>query len=200
MNSKARTFVVFLLLLTIGVVCHGQLLKPLQPMGTSPLPKGVSIIFSSDGGDICGEAAKFIDTAKHEVLISFYAINEPRVVNSLIKAFQRGCVVAVLLDAKPAIRGYNTPNYLRRFGLPVILAQRGNDGKGWHNQHYAVVDRQCVLIASGDLVSPWKNNTDTLVIINESGFASRFFNNFMQEANRGGGFSSPPDPNAQLSN
>lgn len=159
--------------------------EPLAPMPFAPLPEGIEVQFSSEDSDIVARVTEYIGMAKKEIFISQYAISDTRVIQALCAAFQKGVVIGVLLDKNPAIKNYDTPRYLRAQGLPVILATRGLSGSGWHNQRYVIIDRECVVITSCDLTNASQRNTENMVAMRMPSIASRYYNNWLSEAQRG---------------
>ena len=175
----------FAVLSCLGSVVTAQPKEPLSEMPFSPLPEGVEVIFSADGADLGARVAEYIGMAKREIFVSQYALSDTRIIQALCIAFQKGVVVGVLIDPNPAIRNYDTPRYLRAQGLPVILAKRGLEGSGWHNQRYVVIDRECVVLTTCDLTNSSRKNTENLVALRQPSVAHRFYNNWLKEAEAG---------------
>ena len=154
-------------------------------MPLAPLPEGVEVEFSSAGADIVGRVAQLILTAKREVLVSVYAMTDLRVLQALSQVSQKGVIVAVLIDRSPPIKQYDTPRFLRGEQIPVIFAKRGTDGKGWHNEHFIVIDREAVILPTADLLSMAKRNNESMVVLRLPALAARYYNNWVTEAEQG---------------
>ena len=159
--------------------------KPLARIPAMPLPAGVEIEFSSAGVDLCGRIADLIGLAQKEVLVSQYAITDVRVLQALKAAYQRGAMVAVLLDRSPAIKNYDTPHYLRGQGIPVVAARRGIDGHGWHNQRYIVIDREAVILSSCDLTNSAQKNNENMIVLHLPAIAVSYYNEWLLEGAAG---------------
>lgn len=158
---------------------------PLEPMPPVPMPNEMDVAFSSEGTDIVQRFIGYIAQAEKEVLISAYAITDERVIAEIVRLHRRGITVAVLLDPKPAFRDYNTPERLRGNGVPVILAKRGQYGDGWHNQHYAVIDREAVINVTADLTPKASRNNESLWAVQLPSIAIRYYNVWLYEASVG---------------
>ena len=142
--------------------------------------------FAQDGADLVGDISKYILDAQKEVLLSEYLITDLRVLQALATVHQRGTVrVAVLLESKPGAKVNEAPSFLRSQGIPVILAQRGNAGKGYHNQRYIVIDREAVIISSCDLTVSAQRNNENLLVLHNVPVAIRYFNEWIDEAGMG---------------
>lgn len=158
---------------------------PLTPLEVAPLPQGICIAFSSEGSDLNAEVVQYLSLARQEVLVSQYVLTDPRVIQALCAAYQKGLVVGVLLDRDPAVREYDTPRYLRSQGIPVVFSKRGTSGDGWHNQRYIIIDRELVIVTSADLVIAARKNHENLMALQNPAIAARFYNSWLREAGTG---------------
>jgi len=142
-------------------------------------PYGVEVLFSPEH-DIQGRILDAINNAKFEVLVNHYLITNPRIKQALIKKFREKKSVVVILDAKPAVRDYRGITDLDNAGLPVIPLQSANGS--WNNTKYIIIDREIVLIGTGDLTNAARNNRESLIVMMEPSIVISFYNHFVKTA------------------
>lgn len=181
-RPASRTLTAFLGLGIAATLGWAELPAPLARLPTLPLPAGIEVEFAREGVDLVERMATLVQHARREVLVSQYAITDPRIVAALRAARQRGVIVAALLERAPALARYQTPGLLRRAGVAVIAARPGRDGPGWHNQRYLIVDREAVAVASCDLTAAAARNHENLLVLREAAVVARFYNCWLDEA------------------
>lgn len=143
------------------------------------LPPGVEVFFGP-GQAIEKRTILAIDSAKQEVLVNHYLLTNTRIMDALLRAFNRKCVVVVMLDAAPAVKDYRTFDILKQMRIPCLPQKRKNGG--WNESKYIVIDRTLVLVSSCDLTNVAARNDNTLMVLDEPSFATTFYNHFISVA------------------
>lgn len=162
-----------------GVTPASLTLAPVEPIR---LPPGIDVFFTPHD-DIEAELIKIIDSAKSEILSSQYLITSRYVVQAMLRAQRdRGVVVAVILEPSPNVTEYQTPEYLRLNGIPVLFR---NEARGINNHKYWVIDRSIVVTGSYDATKAAAgSNEENLLKVKDTGLAIAYYNAWVEQASR----------------
>lgn len=174
-----RLSLVALLLLAGTLFAAPPALMPVHPVA---LPPGAEV-WVTPLDNIEEELIKVIDSAKMEILCSQYVITSPRIVRALLDAFKtRHVFVTVILEGRPNLREYQTPEYLRSQGVPVLIRK---GAKGLNNHKFWVIDRSTLLTGSYDCTNAAATgNDENLLKIKDAGIAVAFYNAWIEQASR----------------
>lgn len=167
--------------LTLPALAATPALYPATPV---PLPPGADVWFTAFD-NIEDEIVKSIESAKVEILTSQYVLTSPRIVRALVEAFKgRKVFVAVILEPRPNLREYQTPQYLRSVGIPVLV-RNSNGTRGLNNHKFWVIDRSFILTGSYDCtVAAASWNDENLLKLKDAGMAVAFYNAWVEQATR----------------
>ncbi len=145
------------------------------------MPANVVVLFNPED-QIEDKIVSLIGKAREEILVNHYVLTSQRIAAALVKAHndpKRKVLVTVLLEASPAVADYQTPAYLVRNGLPVLLVR----GKGCNNNRYLVIDRQMVITGSYELtVAAAQRNDENVIIITDASVAAAYYNHWVARA------------------
>lgn len=156
-------------------------LRALMPVEPIALPPGIDM-FVAPHDDIEDEIVKMIDGAQVEILTSQYVMTSPRIVRALVEASRRKVFVAVILEARPNLREYETPAFLRMNSVPVLVRRAS---KGLNNHKFWVIDRGTVLTGSYDCTMAAATvNDENLIKIKDAGVAVAYYNTWVEQASR----------------
>jgi len=164
--------------LLVCVATAGE--NPLAPVPALPMPPGIEVLFGPQQ-KLEDRIVRAIDEARIEILVSQYVLTAPRILQALVSARARGRFVAVILEPRPALRKYETPEYLRRARIPVLL--RGGE-RGLNNQKIFVLDRVTVITGSYDPTQASMDNDDNLMVVREPATVASYFNAWVEQAAR----------------
>ena len=149
-----RLIVIFLLL----TACQ-QSQNP--SLHTDNIPR-LSVLFSPRGGCTSAVVAE-IRRAKESIDVAMFSFTSRRILKELIRAYERGVRVRVLIDEGTAKSRNSVVPILETAGIPVRL-KRGSSGGLMHHK-YAVIDHSVVITGSFNwTVSAEKRNDENLLI------------------------------------
>ena len=119
--------------------------------------------FSPRGG--CEEAViRLIDQSNSSIDVAIYSFTDKKIARALIRAFNRGVKVRVIIDYGNGKSRYCVGPLLEKAGIPVRY-KRGSGGGLMHNK-YAIYDGKVLSTGSFNWTSNAnKRNDENLVII-----------------------------------
>ncbi len=150
-----------------------------QPLPELKLPVGLDVLFGPRD-NLEARIVRAIDSAKEEVLVNHYAATNEPILDALQRAFDRKCVVIVLLDEHPAIRDYRGFDELRARRIPAVAIRAANNRS--NNSNYILIDRMTVIAGSPTLTNASGSNNETLFVISEPSVVISFYNHFVATA------------------
>ena len=125
-----------------------------------------------------------IDRAKNTIHMQAYGLTHPEIINSLIKANERGVKVRVLLDRSNLTQKYSKIEELKQAGIEVGIDRVSGIA---HNK-IIIVDLYTTVTGSFNFtVSAAKRNVENVLIIQDSKIAHSYLQNWLarKSANQG---------------
>jgi phospholipase D len=125
-----------------------------------------------------------IDRAKITIYMQAYGLTHPEIINSLIKANERGVKVRVLLDRSNLTQKYSKIEELKQTGIEVGIDRVSGIA---HNK-IIIADLYTVVTGSFNFtVSAAKRNVENVLIIQDSNIAHSYLQNWLarKSANQG---------------
>ena len=125
-----------------------------------------------------------IDRAKITIYMQAYGLTHPEIINSLIKANERGVKVRVLLDRSNLTQKYSKIEELKQVGIEVGIDRVSGIA---HNK-IIIVDLYTTVTGSFNFtVSAAKRNVENVLIIQDSKIAHSYLQNWLarKSANQG---------------
>ena len=125
-----------------------------------------------------------IDRAKITIYMQAYGLTHPEIINSLIKANERGVKVRVLLDRSNLTQKYSKIEELKQAGIEVGVDMVSGIA---HNK-IIIVDHHTTVTGSFNFtVSAAKRNVENVLIIQDSNIAHSYLQNWFarKSANQG---------------
>jgi phosphatidylserine/phosphatidylglycerophosphate/cardiolipin synthase-like enzyme len=158
-------------------------LVQLKPVPPPPLPPGCYVLFNSPGIRANNEeqVAKLIGQAKSEILFVQSAITSQRIADALTAAKRRGVQVIGILERKPNIKNYNSPDYLILNNILVFF----DTSEGINASNYTILDRKIVITGSYQ----WTRASNTIdandmLVLQDYGFVAAYYNQFLRHLNK----------------
>lgn len=141
-----------------------------------PMPPGVEVYFGPSE-NLEDRVVELIESATTEIVFNAYAITSHKVLTALMDAYvNRKLFIAGLLDPKPAVSRYTTPQYFQVNGLPFAYPRITN---AYNNNSYIVIDRRVVLTGSYQFTQTRTPNEENFIIIYEPAVAIKYYNHFV---------------------
>ena len=125
-----------------------------------------------------------IDRAKSTIHMQAYGLTHPEIINSLIKANERGVKVRVLLDRSNLTQKYSKIEELKQVGIEVGVDRVSGIA---HNK-IIIVDHHTTVTGSFNFtVSAAKRNVENVLIIQDNNIAHSYLQNWLarKSANQG---------------
>lgn len=125
-----------------------------------------------------------IDRARNTIHMQAYGLTHPEIINSLIKANERGVKVRVLLDRSNLTQKYSKIEELKQAGIEVGVDRVSGIA---HNK-IIIVDHHTTVTGSFNFtVSAAKRNVENVLIIQDSNIAHSYLQNWLarKSANQG---------------
>ena len=125
-----------------------------------------------------------INQAKNTIHMQAYGLTHPEIINSLIKANERGVKVRVLLDRSNLTQKYSKIEELKQAGIEVGVDMVSGIA---HNK-IIIVDHHTTVTGSFNFtVSAAKRNVENVLIIQDSNIAHSYLQNWFarKSANQG---------------
>jgi phospholipase D len=125
-----------------------------------------------------------IDRAKKTIYMQAYGLTHPEIINSLIKAKERGVEVRVLLDRSNLTQKYSKVRELKEVGIEVGIDMV----PGIAHNKIIIADNYITVTGSFNFtVSAAKRNVENVLIIRDSNIARRYLKNWLarKSANQG---------------
>ena len=125
-----------------------------------------------------------IDQARNTIHMQAYGLTHPEIINSLIKANERGVKVRVLLDRSNLTQKYSKIEELKQAGIEVGVDRVSGIA---HNK-IIIVDHHTTVTGSFNFtVSAAKRNVENVLIIQDSNIAHSYLQNWLarKSANQG---------------
>jgi phosphatidylserine/phosphatidylglycerophosphate/cardiolipin synthase-like enzyme len=145
--------------------------------------EGITLCFTPEyqGGPRCTDLVLgAINSARTTILVQAYFLTSRSITQALVRAYQRGVRVQVILDRRNALHfGYPEAMFLARFGIIPLL-----DGahKNAHNK-IMIIDNQTVITGSFNFTySAEHYDAENLLLINDSALARAYTENFALHA------------------
>jgi membrane-bound metal-dependent hydrolase YbcI (DUF457 family) len=111
---------------------------------------------------------RLIDSAQGSIHLALYYFTDRDLARALVRAFQRGVEVQVLLDEEQKTAKYSKSRYLAEKGIEV----RYYGGAGLFHHKFAVFDSQIVATGSYNwTASAQEQNEENLIVIEDSAIA-----------------------------
>jgi phosphatidylserine/phosphatidylglycerophosphate/cardiolipin synthase-like enzyme len=166
-------------LLAAAVAVRALRADRLDPVPPVSLPPGVAVYFNPQD-DIKARVRALIAAARTEILVNQYAITDPDIAADLVDAYKLHHVfVAVILEERPAVTNYSTPQYFLLNDINVVVYE----GPGCNNQKYLIIDRELVVTGSYDLtLAAAHDNLENIFVAHDAGVAAAFYNNWCRVA------------------
>ena len=127
----------------------------------------IGVYFSPRGG--CPEAiVSAIDNAERTIDGAIYTFTSREIAQALVRAYERGISVRIIMDRNQAADGYAKKRYLSNKGIPV----RVHIGDGIMHNKFLVVDSTIVITGSFNwTASADRWNYENIVVIKSSALA-----------------------------
>jgi phospholipase D len=125
-----------------------------------------------------------INQAKNTIHMQAYGLTHPEIINSLIKANERGVKVRILLDRSNLTQKYSKIEELKQTGIEVGIDRVSGIA---HNK-IIIADLYTVVTGSFNFtVSAAKRNVENVLIIQDSNIAHSYLQNWLarKSANQG---------------
>lgn len=139
----------------------------------------ISYYFSKDGGQTDKHLINVINNAKSSLDIAIYSITKPNIVSSIINAKEKGLTVRIITDAKESKNKFESKELtkLKNAKIPIKV----NTHAGLMHLKTTIADNKIVTTGSYNYTSDatYKND-EILVILNDSGTAKQFENEFIR--------------------
>lgn len=131
---------------------------------------GISCYFSPQDSTVTGALLPLIRNAKNNINIAIFYLTHNEITSELIKAFNRGVEVRIILDATAATNGYTKHEILRAVGIPVKVENWG----GKMHMKAATFDNEYLVLGSMNWTSAGDNtNDENTIIINNPYYANQ---------------------------
>lgn len=147
----------------------------------------IDVYFSPNGGLAAAIVAE-IDRAKESIDVMVFTISEPKIVQALRRAHERGLEVRLLVNPAQEKSRVSKAGYLYSLGLIVRADPRHTR---MHNK-VTIIDAQVVCTGSANYSkSADRSNAENLVIIRDAEVARKFCENFLIHWNHSRVFQQP---------
>jgi phosphatidylserine/phosphatidylglycerophosphate/cardiolipin synthase-like enzyme len=125
--------------------------------------RGIEIYFSP-GPEPEQALIKLMDSAQATIHIALYYFTDRELAQALVRAFERGVQVQVLLDEDQRTAKYSKSRYLADKGIEV----RYYEGSGYFHHKFAVFDSAVVATGSYNwTASAQSRNEENLIVIQD---------------------------------
>ena len=117
-----------------------------------------------------------IDQAKNTIHMQAYGLTHPEIINSLIKANERGVKVRILLDRSNLTQKYSKIEELKQAGIEIGI----DTVSGIAHNKIIIADLYTVVTGSFNFtVSAAKRNVENVLIIQDSNIAHSYSQNWL---------------------
>ena len=193
MNKIIKSLLVLVFGIAIGASYRDEInviiTHQLEELG---YPINTSRVITSPKIDLCftppSNCARLItdviDKARNTIHMQAYGLTHPEIINSLIKANERGVKVRVLLDRSNLTQKYSKIEELKQAGIEVGVDMVSGIA---HNK-IIIVDHHTTVTGSFNFtVSAAKRNVENVLIIQDSNIAHSYLQNWLarKSANQG---------------
>ena len=160
----------------INVIITHQLEELGYPINTSRVITSPKIDLCFTPPSNCARLiTDVIDRAKSTIYMQAYGLTHPEIINSLIKANERGVKVRVLLDRSNLTQKYSKIEELKQAGIEVGVDMVSGIA---HNK-IIIVDHHTTVTGSFNFtVSAAKRNVENVLIIQDSNIAHSYLQNW----------------------
>ena len=140
---------------------------------TYPIPS-CQAYFSPRGG-ATSAIVETIDNAKSNVLVQAYSFTSEPIAETLVRAFERGIKVQVLLDKSQRAQTHTAARFLVQAGIPVLIDASHAIA---HNK-VIVIDNSIVVTGSFNFTKAAEDrNAENLLVLRSKELADRYADNW----------------------
>ncbi len=134
----------------------------------------VEVYFSPKGG--CERRiTELISSAKHSIDIAMYTFTNSRIAWALVKAYERGVRVRVLLDGQQASDKYSKGTFLSKRGIFVVYDRM----PGLMHNKFCIIDDKIVITGSYNwTATAEEKNEENLLVIHDYNVAKVYKERF----------------------
>ncbi len=161
---------------------YGNNSKKVETLRVIPSPK-IDLCFTPPSN--CARLiTDVIDQAKNTIHMQAYGLTHPEIINSLIKANERGVKVRILLDRSNLTQKYSKIEELKQAGIEIGI----DTVSGIAHNKIIIADLYTVVTGSFNFtVSAAKRNVENVLIIQDSNIAHSYLQNWLarNSANQG---------------
>lgn len=161
---------------------YGNNSKKIETLRVIPSPK-IDLCFTPPSN--CARLiTDVIDQAKNTIYMQAYGLTHPEIINSLIKANERGVKVRILLDRSNLTQKYSKIEELKQAGIEIGI----DTVSGIAHNKIIIADLYTVVTGSFNFtVSAAKRNVENVLIIQDSNIAHSYLQNWLarNSANQG---------------
>ena len=161
---------------------YGNNSKKIETLRVIPSPK-IDLCFTPPR-DCARLITDVIDQAKNTIHMQAYGLTHPEIINSLIKANERGVKVRILLDRSNLTQKYSKIEELKQAGIEIGI----DTVSGIAHNKIIIADLYTVVTGSFNFtVSAAKRNVENVLIIQDSNIAHTYLQNWLarKSANQG---------------
>lgn len=112
---------------------------------------GQEVFFSPNGG-CTQKVIQEIDQAQRQIDVAIYSFTSEPIAQALVRAFERGVKIRILLDKQQAAGQYSKDEYLIENGLTVLLDKHA----GYMHNKICVIDQRVLITGSFN----WSKNAE----------------------------------------
>jgi len=153
---------------------YGNNSKKAETLGVIPSPK-IDLCFTPPR-DCARLITDVIDQAKNTIYMQAYGLTHPEIINSLIKANERGVKVRILLDRSNLTQKYSKIEELKQAGIEIGI----DTVSGIAHNKIIIADLYTVVTGSFNFtVSAAKRNVENVLIIQDSNIAHTYLQNWL---------------------
>lgn len=153
---------------------YGNNSKKAETLGVIPSPK-IDLCFTPPR-DCARLITDVIDQAKNTIHMQAYGLTYPEIINSLIKANERGVKVRVLLDRSNLTQKYSKIDELKQAGIEIGI----DKVSGIAHNKIIIADLYTVVTGSFNFTaSAAKRNVENVLIIQDSNIAHSYLQNWL---------------------
>ena len=161
----------------INVIITHQLEELGYPINTSRVITSPKIDLCFTPPSNCARLiTDVIDRAKSTIYMQAYGLTHPEIINSLIKANERGVKVRILLDRSNLTQKYSKIEELKQAGIEIGI----DTVSGIAHNKIIIADLYTVVTGSFNFtVSAAKRNVENVLIIQDSNIAHSYSQNWL---------------------
>ena len=153
---------------------YGNNSKKIETLRVIPSPK-IDLCFTPPR-DCARLITDVIDQAKNTIHMQAYGLTHPEIINSLIKANERGVKVRILLDRSNLTQKYSKIEELKQAGIEIGI----DTVSGIAHNKIIIADLYTVVTGSFNFtVSAAKRNVENVLIIQDSNIAHSYSQNWL---------------------